>query len=196
MNNKTASITVRLTPEQKSVVELEAKEQGVTITDLMKAALIEKTGKKTIGILNNSEAESGFVNIDLAITKDQEQKILKMAEELGATKQQCIRRLINEGNIYDLRINLDMNEEFLELASEIRNMNRLLNGIYTVCKRTDGILTKHEVDHLYNSIKDISEKLGQIRSTVFRTSAELKDMAAKRMDKLIDEAKKGSNINP
>lgn len=191
MSNKTASITVRLTEEQKALVETAAKQNDMSITDFTKSALMAKTGDKSMCSLKDSESQSGYVNIDMMITKEQDSKVKEKAEELGITKQAFIRRLINEGNIYDLRINLEMNEEFLEVASEIRNMNRLLNGIYTVCKRTDGILTKHEVEHLYASVKEISEKLGQIRASVFRTSSELKDMAAKRMDKLIKEKTKG-----
>ena len=191
MSNKTASITVRLTEEQKALVETAAKRNDMSITDFTKSALMAKTGDKSMCSLKDSESQSGYVNIDMMITKEQDSKVKEKAEELGITKQAFIRRLINEGNIYDLRINLEMNEEFLEVASEIRNMNRLLNGIYTVCKRTDGILTKHEVEHLYASVKEISEKLGQIRASVFRTSSELKDMAAKRMDKLIKEKTKG-----
>ena len=63
------------------------------------------------------------MNTYVTLTDEQDKKISEMAEELGATKQECIRRLISEGNIYDLRINIDMAEEFMALTSEINNLN-------------------------------------------------------------------------
>lgn len=143
MNNKTASITVRLTKEQKEIVEKAAKDAGVTVSDFTIAALINKSGSKELSGVKESDSSSGFSNIDIMLTKELELKVIKMAEELGATKQECIRRLISEGKIYDLRINIDMTEEFMALTSEINNLNRMANNIYAVCKRVDGVLTKH-----------------------------------------------------
>lgn len=130
------------------------------------------------------------MNTYVTLTDEQDKKISEMAEELGATKQECIRRLISEGNIYDLRINIDMTEEFMALTSEINNLNRMVNNIYTVCKRVDGILTKHEVEHLYDVMHEIRDSSNKILSSIFKTNGQLKVMARKRMEKLIKEKTK------
>ena len=130
------------------------------------------------------------MNTYVTLTDEQDKKISEMAEELGATKQECIRRLISEGNIYDLRINIDMAEEFMALTSEINNLNRMVNNIYTVCKRVDGILTKHEVEHLYDVMHEIRDSSNKILSSIYKTNAQLKVMARKRMEKLIKEKTK------
>ena len=139
------------------------------------------------------------MNTYVTLTDEQDKKISEMAEELGATKQECIRRLISEGNIYDLRINIDMTEEFMALTSEINNLNRMVNNIYTVCKRVDGILTKHEVEHLYDVMHEIRDSSNKILSSIYKTNSQLKVMALsanmgaelrKRMEKLIKEKTK------
>ena len=130
------------------------------------------------------------MNTYVTLTDEQDKKISEMAEELGATKQECIRRLISEGNIYDLRINIDMAEEFMALTSEINNLNRMVNNIYTVCKRVDGILTKHEVEHLYDVMHEIRDSSNKILSSIYNTNGQLKVMARKRMEKLIKEKTK------
>ena len=130
------------------------------------------------------------MNTYVTLTDEQDKKISEMAEELGATKQECIRRLISEGNIYDLRINIDMTEEFMALTSEINNLNRMVNNIYTVCKRVDGILTKHEVEHLYDVMHEIRDSSNKILSSIYKTNSHLKVMARKRMEKLIKEKTK------
>lgn len=130
------------------------------------------------------------MNTYVTLTDEQDKKISEMAEELGATKQECIRRLISEGNIYDLRINIDMTEEFMALTSEINNLNRMVNNIYTVCKRVDGILTKHEVEHLYDVMHEIRDSSNKILSSIYKTNSQLKVMARKRMEKLIKEKTK------
>ena len=130
------------------------------------------------------------MNTYVTLTDEQDKKISEMAEELGATKQECIRRLISEGNIYDLRINIDMAEEFMALTSEINNLNRMVNNIYTVCKRVDGILTKHEVEHLYDVMHEIRDSSNKILSSIYKTNSQLKVMARKRMEKLIKEKTK------
>ena len=130
------------------------------------------------------------MNTYVTLTDEQDKKISEMAEELGATKQECIRRLISEGNIYDLRINIDMTEEFMALTSEINNLNRMVNNIYTVCKRVDGILTKHEMEHLYDVMHEIRDSSNKILSSIYKTNSQLKVMARKRMEKLIKEKTK------
>ena len=130
------------------------------------------------------------MNTYVTLTDEQDKKISEMAEELGATKQECIRRLISEGNIYDLRINIDMTEEFMALTSEINNLNRMVNNFYTVCKRVDGILTKHEVEHLYDVMHEIRDSSNKILSSIYKTNSHLKVMARKRMEKLIKEKTK------
>lgn len=187
---KTEVVGVRLALEQKTILEKAASEKGITIQELLRTSAINAIGEQA---LQNdlSDTDREYVTIYLPLTGELDRKIGDMATELGITKQQCIRRLINEGNIYDMRINIDMAEEFLELASEIRNMNRLLNGIYTVCKRVDGILTKHEVEHLYEVIHEINENTSGMRASIFKTNGQLKEMASKRLEKLIKDSKMG-----
>ena len=190
MNKKTASITVRLTPEQKQSVEEAAANLGLTVTDFIKASISEKLNDKSLYKLNMSDAISEAIKIETTITKEQELKIIKMAEELGATKQECIRRLINEGNIYDLRIDINMEEEFLSLTAKISELNRMISGVYTVCRRVDGVFTKHEVDHLFSVMTEIRENTNGIISAVYSLCNRLTVMARKRMEKLIKEKTK------
>jgi len=193
MSNKTITIGVRVTPEQKMLIDATAKHYNMSPAEYLRSMALEYVG----GIpttakdeLSEYKSSVNSTNINLSLTKEQNQKIENMVNELGITKQQCIRRLINEGKIYDCRINIDMAEEFTDFASEIRNMNKLLNGIYKVCKRSDGILTKREVDHLYHTVHEINENTASMRASIFKTNAELKEYAIKRMDKLIRENRK------
>lgn len=189
MSNKSITIGVRVTPEQKALIDATAKHYDMSPAEYLRSMALEYAVGNVPTTMPDelSEYDSSFnsTTLNLSLTKEQNQKIENMVNELGITKQQCIRRLINEGKIYDCRINIDMAEEFTDFASEIRNMNKLLNGIYKVCKRSDGILTKREVDHLYNTVHEINENTASMRASLFRTNAELKEYAIKRMDKLI-----------
>lgn len=190
MSKKTGFIGIRVTSEQKAVLEDMAKNNNQTVSDYIKSVLSDNTSDIKLTEVKESESEVGFARIDLSLNKEQEQKVIKIAEELGASKQEAIRRMINEGNIFDLRVNIDLDNEFKNLTSEITRLNKLVSGIYTLCKRTDGVLTKHEVEHLYEVMHEVSDNTGKIIATVYTTSNQVKIMARKRMDKLIKDASK------
>ena len=194
MGIKSQIIGVRVTPEQKSKIEIVASQNAISPAELLRINTLEKLSDIEIDELSEYEPIKNSVNINLTLTKEQAEKIDKMSNELGATRQQCIRRLINEGKIYDLRIRIDMEEEFLSLASELRTMNKTLERIYSVCKRVDGVLTKHEVEHLYDVIHQIDNNTGKIRVSLFKTQCILIEQSLKRMDILIKEAKKDQPI--
>lgn len=195
MGSKSQLIGVRVTPEQKTKIEMVANQNGISPAELLRINTLEKLGNIKVDELSEYEPIENSININLTLTKEQAEKIDMMASELGATRQQCIRRIINEGKIYDLRISINMEEEFLSLASELRRMNKTLDGIYSICKRVDGVLTKHEVEHLYDVVHQIKENTGDIRGSLFITECKLIEASIKRMDTLIKEAKKDHPVH-
>lgn len=187
MNTKTAFITIRVTPEQKALVEKTAATNNMSVSDYTKTALTEKLGDNKMCQTSESEALSEYVNIEVSFTKEQAKKISDMSTELGATKQECIRRLVREGNVYAIDINIDLEEEFLSLTSQVKALNNMISGIYTVVKKSDGVFTKREVDHMYEVMHEIRDSSYKILASVHKTCGQVKEMANRRMVKLIKE---------
>lgn len=181
---KTELIGVRVTVEQKALLEQEANKRNISIQDLMRSESLKSLEADSEDDIAEVLSESP-VRTYITLPKELDAKVRAIAEELGISMQACIRRLINEGNIYDLRIDINLEEEFLSLTSEINDLNRKINGIYSVCKRTDGLLTKHEIEHLYNVMYEIRDKTTGIISEVYDLSCKVTLMARKRMEKLI-----------
>lgn len=66
--------------------------------------------------------------------------------------------------------------------------------IKTVVKKSDGIFTKHEVDHMYEVMHEIRDSSNEILSNVFILCGQVIIMARKRMEELIKE-RTGLNKN-
>lgn len=187
---KTELVGVRLSIEQKKILEKEATSRGISIQEYMRNEALNSVGNKPDCTEVDEQDEvsaGGFVNTYVSLPADLDKKVCEKADELGATKQECIRRLIKEGNVYDLRINIDLEEEFLSLTSQVKALNNMISGIYTVVKKSDGVFTKREVDHMYEVMHEIRDSTNKILSSVYKTCAQVKEMANRRMVKLIKE---------
>lgn len=187
MSSKTVYVGTRITPEQKEAFEAKANEVGKNAAEMMREFIISTINSNESLEQIPEEGDLGISKTYIYLNKEQNEKITDMSEELGATKQECIKRLINEGNIYDLRIYIDLEEEFLSLTSQVKALNNMISGIYTVVKKSDGVFTKREVDHMYEIMKEIRDSTNKILSSVYKTCAQVKEMANRRMVKLIKE---------
>ena len=181
---KTEIVGVRLSAEQKEYLEKMAKSRGITIQEYIRKEILNSADSVPD---DNEEITAGYINTYVSLPEDIDRKVCKIAKELGATKQECIRRLLRESKVYDLRIFINLEEEFLSLTSQVKALNNMISGIYTVVKKSDGVFTKREVDHMYEVMHEIRDSSNDIRSAVFTLCCQVKDMASKRMEKLIRE---------
>ena len=66
-------------------------------------------------------------------------------------------------------------------------VNDMISGIYSVVKKSDGVFTKREVDHMYEVMHEIRDNSYGVLSNLYLTCGQVKEMARKRMEKLIKE---------
>ena len=187
MNSKTVYVGTRITPEQKKTFEIMAEKAGKNAAEMMRELILSSINKDESLVQTPVEFDTATSKTYINLNKEQNKKITNMATKLGITKQQCIGRLINEGNIYDLNVNIDLEEEFLSLTSQVKALNNMISGIYSVVKKSDGVFTKREVDNMYRVMNEIRDSSNKILASVYKTCGQLTEMTIKRMDKLIKE---------
>lgn len=190
---KSEKVCVRMTKDNKSIIDKAAENKNMNPSEYIrvvsiKAALMDTGGETSEPVKQLKGTDN---RLYIRLTPELDKKITDMSVELGATKQECVRRLINEGKIYDLRMSIDMDEEFKEISSQIRDLNKKVRSMYLIVSKVEGVLTKREISNLFELFKYIGEKTDGILKSVWKTNSQLKIMAKKRLEKLIREQTKG-----
>lgn len=189
---KTELVSVRMSKECKNVIDKAAAKMELSPSVYIRTAAIDYALADTEEDMPDmpevaSQSKGKYNKLYIGLSPELDKKVTDAAEQIGISKQDCIRRLIKEGNIYDLRINIDLDVEFQELRYQIKRLNEMISGIYSVVKKSDGVFTKREVDHMYEVMHEISDNSYGILSDVFTLCGQVKEMARKRMEKLIKE---------
>lgn len=69
------------------------------------------------------ENEEATIKCVVYLTPEQNKKVEDMSKKFGASKQECIRRIVDEGQVVDLQMEINMEDEFNRLVFEIEKMN-------------------------------------------------------------------------
>lgn len=135
------------------------------------------------------ENEDATIKCVVYLTPEQNKKVADMAEKLGASKQECIRRIVDEGQVVDLQMEINMEDEFIKLTAEISKMNDKLSSLYTTCNSVSSNLTDAEKRMLFSRLEDISTKVGEILASVWKTNNNIESKAMTQLKNLIDKSK-------
>ena len=135
------------------------------------------------------ENEEAIIKCVVYLTPGQNKKVEDMAEKLGASKQECIRRIVDEGQVVDLQMEINMEDEFIKLTAEISKMNDKLSSLYTTCNSVSSNLTDAEKRMLFSRLEDISTKVGEILASVWKTNNNIESKAMTQLKNVIDKSK-------
>lgn len=189
---KSEIVSVRMSKECKNVIDKAAAKMELSPSVYIRTAAIDyalaDTEEDRPDMPETASQSKGKYNkLYIGLSPELDKKVTDAAKQIGISKQDCIRRLIREGNIYELNVNIDLDEEFQELRYQIKRLNDMISGIYTVVKKSDGVFTKREVDHMYEVMHEIRDNSYGVLSDLYLTCGQVKEMARKRMEKLIKE---------
>ena len=130
----------------------------------------------------NEEATNKCV---VYLTPEQNKKVEDMAEKLGASKQECIRRIVDEGQIVDLQMEINMEDEFKRLALEIDKMNRLLQKIYSVMIKPNHNFEELEKQVIFEQFDYIANSTGELLASIWKTNNSIESKAMTQLKNLI-----------
>lgn len=143
------------------------------------------------------ENEEATIKCVVYLTETQNEKVELMSKKLKASKQECIRRIIDEGQLVDLQMEINMDSEFIKLSNEISEMNKKLQGIYATCSRTSGNLTEFEKKKLFSQLDEINTNTGEMLASIWKTNNNIESKAMTQLKNLINKSKsrKGGGSN-
>lgn len=143
------------------------------------------------------ENEEAAIKCVVYLTETQNEKVELMSKKLKASKQECIRRIIDEGQVVDLQMEINMDNEFIKLSNEISEMNKKLQGIYATCSRASGNLTDFEKKKLFSQLDEINTNTGEMLASIWKTNNNIESKAMTQLKNLINKSKsrKGGGSN-
>ena len=143
------------------------------------------------------ENEEATIKCVVYLTPEQNKKVEDMSKKLGASKQECIRRIVDEGQVVDLQMEINMEDEFKRLVSEIEKMNRLLQKIYTVMIKPNHEFKEAEKQIVFEQFDYISNTTGELLASIWRTNNSIESKAMTQLKNLIKKntGRKGGGNN-
>ena len=131
------------------------------------------------------ENEDATIKCVVYLTPEQNKKVEDMSKKLGASKQECIRRIVEEGQVVDLQMEINMEDEFKRLASEIDKMNKLLQKIYSVMIKPNHNFEEPEKQVIFEQIDYIANSTGELLASIWRTNNSIESKAMTQLKNLI-----------
>lgn len=143
------------------------------------------------------ENEEATIKCVVYLTPEQNKKVEDMSKKLGASKQECIRRIVDEGQVVDLQMEINMEDEFKRLVSEIEKMNRLLQKIYSVMIKPNHEFEEAEKQIVFEQFDYISNTTGELLASIWRTNNSIESKAMTQLKNLIKKntGRKGGGNN-
>lgn len=131
------------------------------------------------------ENEEATIKCVVYLTPGQNKKVEDMAEKLGASKQECIRRIVDEGQVVDLQMEINMEVEFKRLVSEIDKMNKTLQNMYSIIMKHDNNYEEPEKQIIFEKIDYIANSTGELLASIWRTNNSIESKAMTQLKNLI-----------
>ena len=143
------------------------------------------------------ENEEATIKCVVYLTPEQNKKVEDMSKKYGASKQECIRRIVDEGQVVDLQMEINMEDEFKRLVSEIEKMNRLLQKIYSVMIKPNHEFEEAEKQIVFEQFDYISNTTGELLASIWRTNNSIESKAMTQLKNLIKKntGRKGGGNN-
>lgn len=143
------------------------------------------------------ENEEATIKCVVYLTHEQNKKVEDMSKKLGASKQECIRRIVDEGQVVDLQMEINMEDEFKRLVSEIEKMNRLLQKIYSVIIKPNHEFEEAEKQIVFEQFDYIANSTGELLASIWRTNNSIESKAMTQLKNLIKKntGRKGGGNN-
>ena len=138
------------------------------------------------------ENEEATIKCVVYLTPGQNKKVEDMSKKLGASKQECIRRIVDEGQIIDLQMAINMEDEFKSLVSEIDKMNKILQNMYSIIIKHDNNYEEPEKQIIFEKIDYIANSTGELLASIWRTNNSIE---SKAMTQLKNHIKKNTGRN-
>jgi len=138
------------------------------------------------------ENEDATIKCVVYLTPEQNKKVVDMSKKLGASKQECIRRIVDEGQVVDLQMEINMENEFKRLINEIDKMNKLLQNTYSVILKHNHDFEEAEKQIIFEKFDYISNCTGELLASIWRTNNSIESKAITQLKNLI---KKNTNRN-
>ena len=131
------------------------------------------------------ENEDATIKCVVYLTPEQNKKVEDMSKKLGASKQECIRRIVDEGQVVDLQMEINMEDEFKRLVSEIDKMNKTLQNMYSIIMKHDNNYEEPEKQIIFEKIDYIANSTGEILASIWRTNNSIESKAMTQLKNLI-----------
>lgn len=143
------------------------------------------------------ENEEATIKCVVYLTPGQNKKVEDMSKKLGASKQECIRRIVDEGQVVDLQMEINMEDEFKRLVSEIDKMNKTLQNMYSIIMKHDNNYEEPEKQIIFEKIDYIANSTGEILASIWRTNNSIESKAMTQLKNLIKKntGRKGGGSN-